>query len=370
MLIASYVHDAKATALRDLVEPISPEVAREIPPGISIDIKEVKFVFLKQTETRWAFGLRLGKSGISLSELPIVGSRLPADQTLAVDALQILYSSGDLDEKQTKIINPLLPKGVAKLPETVGKGIAFDADVILGSTTKHLHAGVTPPKPALPAGPVLPAGLELPAASGLPAAAANAPATPASSTDPVKWLDVNKQFGVFSFERVGVGYQNNVLEFALDASVALGPGGVLDAGAVGRLAADGVRPAVQHQRAGARLRPPAADARRRIPEGQGEGRRQGVHLLLRPGDGQDEPLWATALGGWAPDADPAIVLHLPRHHVPIGGPPLLFITGLAGGFGVNSPLTPADDRPGRRLPAAACERAVPRGQRRPRRSRR
>ena len=46
---------------------------------------------------------------------------------------------------------------------------------------------------------------------------------PASSTDPVNWIDVNKQFGVFSFKRVGIGYQDNVLMFVLDASVALGP---------------------------------------------------------------------------------------------------------------------------------------------------
>ena len=223
VLIASYVHDAQATALRDLVEPISHEVAREIPEGISVDIKEVKFIFLKQTETRWAFGLRLGSS-IGLSKLPIVGSKLPADQTLAVDDLQILYSSGELDEKQTKIINPLLPKGVAKLPDAVGKGIAFDADV----TSARRPSTCTPAsrhrnRPALRSRPPGRRPPELPVAGEVLPAAAAEPATPASSTDPVKWMDVNKQFGIFSFERVGVGYQNNVLEFALDASVAVGP---------------------------------------------------------------------------------------------------------------------------------------------------
>ena len=115
---------------------------------------------------------------------------------------------------QTAIINPLLPAGVAKLPDTVGQGIAFDADVRLGSATKHLHAGVTPPPPSRRVPAVVPDG---------PACAGGVRRCPASSTDPVKWLDVNKQFGIFSFQRVGVGYQDNVLLFALDASVALGP---------------------------------------------------------------------------------------------------------------------------------------------------
>ena len=37
------------------------------------------------------------------------------------------------------------------------------------------------------------------------------------------WVEVNKQFGVFDFRRVGIGYADNILLFSLDASVAVGP---------------------------------------------------------------------------------------------------------------------------------------------------
>ncbi len=60
----------------------------------------------------WAFGVRLGAS-VNLNELPIVGSKPPPDQTLAIQNLQILYSSADMTSAQTGIINPLLLSGVA-----------------------------------------------------------------------------------------------------------------------------------------------------------------------------------------------------------------------------------------------------------------
>ncbi len=148
VLIADVVRSGGPVALRALVAGVSDEVAQAIPPGISIGLEEVKFVFLKQASSQWAFGLRLG-AGINLSELPVVGSKLPPGLTLAIANLQVLYSSGELTSAQTGIINPLLPKGVAKLPGAVGQGIGFDADVTLGAETRHLHAGVTPP-PALP----------------------------------------------------------------------------------------------------------------------------------------------------------------------------------------------------------------------------
>ena len=45
-----------------------------------------------------------------------------------------------------------------------------------------------------------------------------------------------------------------------------------------------------------------------------------------------------AVGGWAPDADPAMFFIYVAVDAPIGGPPFLQITGLAGGFGINSRL--------------------------------
>ena len=144
VLVADFVNTGTPVELRALVAGVSEQVAQAIPAGISLDLEEVKFVFLRQTSSVWAFGLRLGAS-VSLSELPIVGSKLPPDQTLAIQNLQILYSSAEMTAAQTQIINPVLPAGVTKLPGTVSQGIAFDADVRLGTETRHLQAGVIPP---------------------------------------------------------------------------------------------------------------------------------------------------------------------------------------------------------------------------------
>jgi Family of unknown function (DUF6603) len=334
VLIADYVHTGDPVELRALVADISADLAQAIPPGISVDLTEIKFVFLKQASSTWAFGLRLG-TGINLSELPIVGSKLPPDATLAIRNLQILYSSAALTADQTGIINPLLPTGVAQLPGTVGEGIAFDADVQLGSTTQHLHAGVTPPgttPPVAPTGP--PAGR-----AALPAADAAPAVPPASSTDPVKWLDVNKQFGIFAFKRVGAGYHDNVLLFALDASVALGPVAFsMQALTVGSkltefapefslkgLALTFDQPPVAI--GGAFLKTQETVAGKPIDSYYGEVIVQAATFGLK------------ALGGWAPDADPASFFLFVSIDYPLGGPPFLFVTGLAGGFGINSRLT-------------------------------
>ncbi len=319
VLIADFVHnEAAPVELRALVAAASADLAQAIPAGISLDVKEVKFVFLKQTSSVWAFGVRIG-AAINLNELPIVGSKLPPDQTLAIQNLQILYSSAELTAAQTGVINPLLPTGVAKLADTVAQGIAFDADVQLGSVTQHLQAAVTPP-PA-PAVPVTGA------------------VVPASSTDPVKWLDVNKQFGIFSFQRVGVGYQDNVLTFALDASVAVGPLAFsMQALSVGSSLSE-FSPVFSLQGLALTFdRPPLSigGAFLKVRETVGNQTFDSYYGELIV---QAATFSLKALGGWAPDANPSSFFIYLSVNVPLGGPPFLFITGLAGGFGINSQLT-------------------------------
>jgi hypothetical protein len=340
VLIADFVHtEATPVELRALVAAASADLAQAIPAGISLDLQEVKFVFLKQTSSVWAFGVRLGAS-INLNELPIVGSKLPPEDTLAIQNLQILYSSAAMTADQTGLINPLLPAKVVPLPATVAEGIAFDADVQLGAQTKQLHAGVTPPQSA-PA--VSPTGTR----AALSGTGANPPGAvvPASSADPVKWLDVNKQFGIFSFQRVGVGYQDNVLMFALDASVSVGPLAFsMQALTVGSPLTE-FAPVFSLQGLSLTFdRPPLSIGGaflkvRETVSGQTFDSYYGELIV------QAATFGLKALGGWAPDASPASFFIYVAVDAPLGGPPFLFITGLAGGFGINSRLTlPAIDQ--------------------------
>lgn len=373
VLIADYHKPEPAPIeLKALVADLAPDLAQAIPPGISLELDEIKFVFLKQTASQWAFGVRLG-AGFDLSQLPVIGSRLPADAALGVQDLQILYSSASLVTDQTKIINRLLPDGVAKLPDTVAKGISFDADVKLGTAQKHLHAAITPPVPPqseaqAEAEAALPD--EVPVLEGTVVPRAAAP-IPASSTDPVTWLDVNKQFGIFSFQRVGVGYQKNRLEFALDASVALGPLALsMQALSVGSELTK-FDPDFSLKGLGLMFnRPPIAvgGAFLRVEETVGDKTFDSYYgqLIVQVGT-----FSLKALGGWAPNPDLALFFIYLSISAPLGGPPFLFVTGLSGGFGVNSSLTlPPIDKVGRcqllpgqapaeqETPAATIEAAI------------
>lgn len=338
VLIADFVDTGGTTKtdLQGFVATVSSDVAKAIPPGIVVQLDEVKFVYLKQAVLQWAFGVKLG-AAINLSELPIVGSRLPAAETLAIEALQLLYASADIGPDQTKVINGVMPSKVTKLPDSVGQGIAFDADVKLGTTTKHFHAGVTPPQPGGKVQVLPPA----PGDSSLPATVVGTGAAPlpASASDPVKWLDVNKQFGVFTFERVGLGYEDNRLEFALDASVALGPIAFSMEGlTVGSPLTEfkpefGLRglalafDAPPISIGGAFLKVTETVGGQKLTSYYGELMVEVSQFSLR------------ALGGWAPDAHPASFFIYLNVDAPIGGPPFLFVTGLAGGFGINTSLT-------------------------------
>lgn len=358
VLIAAYapVDGSGRTNLHDLVAEIDPNLAAPIPRGIGVDFREARFVFLKQVGAHWAFGLRLGTE-IALDELPIVGSRLPAGETLAVRNLQLMYAT-DFTAEQTAIVNKVMPQGIAKLPDRLAAGIAFDADVQLGATTKHLHAGVTAPAPVPPA--------------VSPTPALSAGSAPAGSSDPVTWLEINKHFGIFSFERVGVAYQDNVLELALDASVAMGPLAFsMQALTIGSPLTD-FQPKFSlaglvliFDRApieigGAFLRVDEQIADKTVGSYFGEVIAEVGQFSLH------------ALGGWAPDVDPASFFLYVRVEAPIGGPPFLYVTGLAGGCGINSaltlptvdgvsgyPLLPANAPPAGSTPAQTIATVVP-----------
>lgn len=342
--IAAYAHTgpAEMVDLRDFVENISPAVATLIPAGILIGLRDIKLLFQRTksgtpptTSTEWLVSLDLDTK-ISLTDLPGISSLLPAGEGLALTALQIGYSSAALSAQQAGALNTLLAKDDPAIPPfvPVDEGVSFGADVMLGSQVKHFGLGVTQAKQpqALPPGPSAPAPVA-PAAPGPP----TAPTPAASSDGPVKWLDINSQFGPFSFQRIGAGYRDNILLFALDASVAVGPLALAMQGlSVGSrltefspvFSLDGLsltfsRPPIEI--GGAFLRTDQDVNGKTVTSYYGE-------LIVGVGE-----FSLKAVGGWTPDTQ-SFFLYL-SIDAPIGGPPFLFVTGVAGGFGVNASLT-------------------------------
>ena len=333
IFVADYLRTGDPVALAALIADVSATIAAGIPKGIKIDLQEVKFVFLAQTgkPNLWAFGLRLGSS-FALNEIPVIGSKLPPDLTLSVEKLQILYASAVIGDTQAGTINAILPKNVTPLPAAgAGQGIAFEADLTVGSFKKHLQAGVTPPAKTAAA---LPAPARRRAAAVPAAAGSN---TPASGSDPIQWFNLQKQIGVFNFQRVGVGYVDNMLEIALDASLAVGPLAFsVDGLTVGSPLTE-FKPQFSFNGLSLSFDKPPIDVGGSFLRATDIVDNKPVTSFYGQLNVQVSSFGLKAVGGWTPDTG-SFFIYL-SIDAPIGGPPALFVTGIAGGLGLNTSLT-------------------------------
>ncbi|HEY0170566.1 MAG TPA: DUF6603 domain-containing protein, partial [Pyrinomonadaceae bacterium] len=335
VFVAAYRHDEKAPAginLHDLVAQVSTDFASAIPASLSIDLKAVKFIFLEQQTKQFSFGLELGAS-ISLSDLPLVGDKLPPAETLGVKSLQIGYSNVAFSPAQAEIINPLLPQGVSPLPDAgLAQGVNVAATLQLGPSTQLplLLGGDDQSR--------VPTRTNAGAATG-----ATQPQAPASS---IKWFDVQKQFGVFMFKRIGVQYKDNVLLFSLDASLTLGPLTFSTAGLSFGSPLTKFEPVFDLDGLGiAYVKPPLeiTGAVLKVPRGE-----------LAPGvdfqfDGTvviktaEYSISGIASYAQLSSGDPSLFVFA-QLEAALGGPPAFFITGLMAGFGFNRKLElPAQD---------------------------
>ncbi|MGV9313936.1 DUF6603 domain-containing protein [Streptomyces sp. NPDC003691] len=230
LLVAGFhsADDGAQVTLRDLVAHFSADLAAGIPDSLRIGLKDAKFVRVKPADGPAVFcvGVDLSAS-VELAGLPLVGAFLAeAGSDLAVDNVQILYSSGVFDTAAAGAANTLLARaGVVELPAGGLKaGPAALADLRIGGertpVALGLPAGPTPPGGS---GGSAPAPSSSSSAPSAPAPPAPAPAGPAAPAAGGVWFDVQKQLGVVRINRVGVMYQHNVLLFGLDAGVQLGP---------------------------------------------------------------------------------------------------------------------------------------------------
>ena len=109
----------------------------------------MKFVFYRKQDKpkQFAFGLDLSLA-IDLSNLPVVGSKLPKDLSLQINNLQCVYSSQLFPKADIGEVNLLLPATVTKFPvDGMSQGINLQADLRLGSLTKRIAIGVPPAQP-------------------------------------------------------------------------------------------------------------------------------------------------------------------------------------------------------------------------------
>jgi len=325
VFIADYINtDPKSSSLSDLAAAISSSAAKSIPKDLKIDLREVKLVYLNQKTSQWAFGLGLGLE-ISLADIPGIGSKLPPELNLGIQDLQILYCSQAFSQDQTALINPLLPKGVRPLPaEGTAASVTFGGGVRLGEKVIPLSFSVPPAA----------SSMALTAASEAGSARGDI-AEPAA--DPVHWVPINKQFGIFQFDRIGAEYQDNVLSFVLDAGISVGPIVFNVIGLSVGSPLDEFSPVFDLSGLALSLTLPSLTL--------GGAFLKVNHEFYGEATLQAATFGFKVLGGWSPSytdlkgkEHPSSFFLYANINVPLGGPPFFFVTGLAGGFGVNRRL--------------------------------
>jgi hypothetical protein len=265
---------------------------------------------------------------VQLSDLPVVGDKLLPDLRLGIQDLEVIIASDALDEKRVEALNKAVEAlGDKKIiPTSLSAVVTFAADLEMGGSTKPVVIPLSGGTKQLPA----------PAAGALPVPAGAPPPSDVSTT--LKWFDVGKEVGIFSFQRIGVGYSGGELEFGLDASIAVGPIAFsMEALTVSGplktfypphfdfkgLALSFERPPVSI--GGEFLKVTEKVNEKTVTAFYGEVLVGAANFSLK------------ALGGWRPDPPPFFFIYV-NVDFPIGGPPFLFVTGLAGGFGINSSL--------------------------------
>ncbi|MCK9925361.1 hypothetical protein MXD61_26390 [Frankia sp. AgPm24] len=345
ILVATCHGAAEGTeiVLRDWVAHFSAELAADVPDSLRIGLTDAKFVRVKPAggPARFCLGVDLS-AGFDLSQLPLVGGFLSTFGTVGVENLQVLYSSGAFDAQTVTAVNGLLgpAKVVALPPAGLGAGVSALADLRIGTETTSVALGVPPTNPTTPNTP----SPNTPSTSGT----SSPSGTSGSSTDStgtggsgIHWVSVQKQIGIVHLDRVGVLYQHNVLLFALDASVALGPLALsLDGLAVGsrldRFAPtfhlDGLGigySAAPVEISGALLRLPDDQLPATVAFQYDGTATVGLQSFSLAG-----------LGSYAQltDGVPSLFVFA-QLEAPLGGPPPVIVTGLMAGFGVNRELT-------------------------------
>ncbi|MGY3090535.1 hypothetical protein ACVWYF_003590 [Hymenobacter sp. UYAg731] len=342
--IATYSQPDGATTsirLNSLINTISADMAREVPDGIEIDLKDVKFVYHQDKgagSKQFALAIDLG-TAIDLANLPMVGQQLPPDLSLGLDDLQILYSSGPFSEAQLVGINNLMPQNVAGFAASgLEKGLTLSGQLNIAGYSQTLTVGsgastAMVPKPTQKALPNSPKAAN---------AMASQPAIPAAANTSVKWFNVEKTIGPATFKRIGIDFKNSELWLYLDAGISVGGLSIaLDELSVGS--------SIKHFRPSFNLSGLSIDFNKNGLEiGAAFLRQQlvinGLSTEVYNGAAiiRTTGFALSAMGSYCYyDGHPSLFIYAYLEKA-LGGPSFFFVEGLAAGFGYNRALIMPD----------------------------
>jgi hypothetical protein len=288
---------------------------------------------------------------LDFTNLPVVGS-IPGLADLSLRQIGFSYANADptaSNQPQRFVIPTVTRTGTPDQPvytitDLGGPALTVDhggfsltaalVNLRTGATQASFALPLAPPSTSAPGPPPLPQ----------PRPGQPKPSAPASSASalPIRWVDVNKTFGPVNVQKIGVNYARGQASFGLSAGLALASFGLnLDGLAISfplplpgqpagsTVAFDLAGLSLDFKRGGLEL----GAAFLRVNEG-GHPAFYGEVIVKMANFG------LKAIGGYTPasDAGPASFFIYASLNVPLGGPPFLFVTGFAAGFGINRSL--------------------------------
>jgi hypothetical protein len=276
----------------------------------------------KTTSASYVFQIMLGFE-LSLANLPLVGKILTDQRLGEIRNTQAIFASAPLTADAVESLNKMLteakvpvllpvPKNAKGSTIALSKGFNFTAEIELGGAALPLLAG----------GDAAPVSEKKPDSPPENPSAGNA-----------AWLDVHKSIGPVALERIGVRYEEGRVWLLMDAGFSL------------------AMLAFSLQDLGLGFTIPNRESGDFSITAQLDGMSLSFQTgpltisggFLRFNDdylGEAAVKAAmfslTALGGYAPAQSSFFIFA--RLDTPLGGPPYFFVTGLAGGFGINRSL--------------------------------
>ncbi|MED2037821.1 hypothetical protein P4V58_11540 [Bacillus wiedmannii] len=262
-----------------------------------------------------AFGAKL-TDGFSLNQLPLIGDKLPAEESLALKDIYILTASSTLNKELVALLNQKIKdadeSGGAEIPqlpsEPINEGVSLEATLHIGNEKRPLNF------PIFQSNNILANGLDI-----------------------MKWEPIQKSLGPLTFKRIGIRFQGNELFIMLDAEMKTG-------GLIVTLNGLGASCSLQESKLNYHLEGLGIEYK------GGPLEISGTLLAISQGDSSSykyDGMVIVKTQGYSfsgiasyeklSDREPSLFVFV---YVDgnFGGPPFFYVIGIAGGFGYNREL--------------------------------
>lgn len=229
-LLTGMIAPEQEQSIRDLVQAIDQDLGASIPEGWRITLKKALFVLYKSkvqgSKLAYIFGIDIA-TNISLADLPLVGQRIPPDQVLNLERIQILVTSQEFTDKTFNLLKsqPQLGDFLQKA-ELLPQGINLAPHLQFGKTEQAFFLPLSKNKKTQPPASPVKSATNKPEPGNAetvenPPAPPPAEIEPPASPDGIKWFKLQKKIGPVSFERAGVKYEAGWLWLLLDMSLSI-----------------------------------------------------------------------------------------------------------------------------------------------------